>query len=127
MSIDETKEKLTVHVKLFAKAGKLEALLKELSLLVKSTREEPGCEYSEILQNIDDPLLITIVDKFTHYRAFKDHMQMPATRRFIDQMVPELIEKTHVSFHMTRIDCIGNQGQPNVEKLSFREDCRDRH
>ena len=55
-------------------------------------------------------------------------MQMPAIRRFIDHVSPQLVDNTHVSFHATRIDCLGgNDKELNVEKFSFREDCMDRY
>ncbi|NIT60245.1 MAG: hypothetical protein GWN00_29770, partial [Aliifodinibius sp.] len=66
------------------------------------TRDEPGCEYSEVIQNIDNPNLITLVEKYTDYAAFKAHMQMPAIRNFIDNLKSQLVDETHVSFHATR-------------------------
>ena len=124
--MNENEEKLTVHAKMTVKPGKLEELMREMELWATSSRTESSCEYNEIVQNIEDPLIITIIEKFTHYEAFKEHMQMPAVRRFIDEVKPRLVDETYVSFHMTRIDCIGSKGDPCVEKLSFRSDLMDR-
>jgi len=52
---NENTVKITVHAKLIAKQGKVDELLKALEHWTKETREEVGCEYSELLQNIDNP------------------------------------------------------------------------
>ena len=57
---------------------------------------------------------------------FQEHMQMPAIRNFIDKLKSQLVDETEITFHATRIDCIGSIGQPHVEALSFREDLMDR-
>lgn len=126
MSRDENKEKVTVHVKLFAKPGQTENLVNAIADFYEETRKEPGCEYTEVLQNIDNSSLITLVEKFTSYAAFKKHMQMPLLRNFIDNLAEKLTAKIDVSFYMTRVDCNGDRGDPLVEELSFREDLRDR-
>lgn len=127
MAMKENEHKITVHVKLKSKPGKLENLLDELEKSAEETRSESGCEYSEILQNFDNPNLITIVEKFTNYQAFKAHMQMPRLRNFIDHLASKLLDETHVIFHLTRIDCNGDRDkETKIEKLSFREDLLDR-
>ena len=123
---NENTTKITVHVKLIAKQAKVDELLKALKDWAKETRDEVGCEYSELLQNIDNPLRFTLVEKYSNYRAFKEHMQMPVIRNFIDNLKSKLVDETEVTFHVTRIDCIGSIGQPHVEELSFREDLMDR-
>lgn len=126
MNHDENKEKVTVHVKLIAKAGQIENLVNAIADYYEETRKEPGCEYTEVLQNIDNSSLITLVEKFTNYVAFKKHMQMPLLRNFIDNISEKLTSKVNVSFYMTRVDCNGDRGNPHVEKLSFRGDLMDR-
>ena len=127
MSIDENKTKITVHVKIIAKTEKVEALIDAYEKVYQATREEPGCEYCELIQNIENPRLITLVEKFSNHAAFKAHMQLPALRYFIDHLMDELTESVDISFHVTRIDCIGSRSVPHVEALSFREDLMDRH
>lgn len=127
MTMNENEHKITVHVKLKAKPEKVNELLNELEKCAKETRSEVGCEYSEILQNFENSNLITIVEKFTNYRAFKAHMQMPCLRNFVDNLSSKLLDETHVSFHLTRIDCQGDRDkETQIKKLSFREDLMDR-
>jgi quinol monooxygenase YgiN len=125
--MNENDHKITVHVRLKAKPGKIEDLLNELEKFTEETRSETGCEYSEILQNFEDLHRITIVEKFTNYQAFKAHMQMPRLRNFIDNLSSKLLDENHVSFHLTRIDCNGDRDkETEIEKISFREDLLDR-
>lgn len=126
MNHDENKEKVTVHVKLIAKPGQTESLVNAITDYYKETRKEPGCEYTEVLQNIGNSSVITLVEKFTNYAAFKTHMQMPLLRNFIDNVSEKLTAKIDVSFYMTRVDCNGDCGNPHVEELSFRENLMDR-
>lgn len=131
MLLNENEMKITVHVKILAKPGRLEDLIDAYEVVYRETRQEPGCEYCEVIQNIDNPLLITLVEKFTHYQAFKAHMQMPALRHFIDDLSGDLAESIDLSFHITRIDCNGSRSipyveEPPVEELSFRQDLMNR-
>lgn len=126
MPLNENEIKITVHVKILAKPGRLEDLIDAFEVVYRETRQEPGCEYCEVIQNIDNPLLITLVEKFTHYQAFKAHMQMPALRHFIDHLSLDLADIIDASFHTTRISCTGDRSIPHVETLSFREDLMDR-
>jgi quinol monooxygenase YgiN len=131
MKHTENDIKITVHVKIIAKPGKVEQLIDAYEKIYQEARKEPGCEYCELLQNIDNPELMTVVEKFSNYRAFKAHMQMPVLRHFIDDLSQILTEKIDVSFHVTRIDCIGTRSipgvnEPTIEELSFRDDLMDR-
>lgn len=124
--MNQDKIKITVHVKIIAKQGKVEELIDAFEKVYQETREESGCEYCEVIQNIDNPNLITLVEKFSNYQAFKAHMQLPTLRHFIDNHTNTLTEKIDVSFHSTRIDSIGTRSTPHVEELSFREDLMNR-
>jgi quinol monooxygenase YgiN len=100
MKHNENKIKITVHVKVIAKSEKIEQVIDAYEKIYQETREEAGCEYCELLQNIDNPALITLVEKFSNYHAFKAHMQTPALRNFIDHQAKTLTEKIDVSFHV---------------------------
>ena len=100
-------EKITCHVKLLCKEGKVDQLLDALALCAQESRNEPGCEYYEVIQNIDNPLEITLVEKYTTYQDFQDHFKTPAIKNFIDMLQYELLDNMRNSLHITRIDCIG--------------------
>ena len=123
----DDQHKITVHVKIIAKNGKINALIDAIEQYYKETRNEPGCEYTEVLQNFDDLSCITLVEKFTNYQAFKTHMQMPLFRHFVDHEMKDLTESVKVTFHLTRIDCIGSiDKETKIESLPFREDLMNR-
>lgn len=123
----DDQHKITVHVKIIAKNGKINALIDAIEQYYKETRNEPGCEYTEVLQNFDDLSCITLVEKFTNYKVFKTHMQMPLFRHFVDHEMKDLTESVKVTFHLTRIDCIGSiDKETKIESLPFREDLMNR-
>lgn len=126
MLSNENDIKITVHIKILAKPDRLEDVIDAYEVVYRETRQELGCEYCEVIQNIDNPLLITLVEKFSRYQAFKAHMQMPALRHFIDDLSLDLADKIDVSFHTTRISCTGDRSTPHIEALSFREDLMNR-
>lgn len=53
--MNENTVKITCHVKLIAKPGKLNELLDVLEVCSASSRKEPGCEYYEVIQSIANP------------------------------------------------------------------------
>lgn len=61
--MNESTIKITCHVKLIAKPGKLSELLDALEICAASSRQELDCEYYEILQNIANPNEITLIEK----------------------------------------------------------------
>lgn len=125
--MNEDQHKITVHVKIIAKSGKINQLIDAIDHYYKETRAESGCEYSEVLQNFDDLHCITLVEKFTNYKSFKAHMQMPLFRHFVDHEMKDLTESVKVTFHLTRIDCIGSiDKETEIEKISFRKDLMNR-
>jgi quinol monooxygenase YgiN len=120
--MNETAIKITCHVKLVAKSGKLNELLDTLEICATSSRKEPGCEYHEILQSITNPNEITLIEKYSNYDAFNAHFINPDIREFIDKTQHELLTSMSSSMYITRIDCLGTRGQDEASELSFRKD-----
>ena len=117
---DESKVKITCHVKIIAKPGKVSELLDAHAVCANESRKEPGCEYYEIIQNIANPLLITLVEKFSNYDAFKTHFETPAIKHFIDHLQSKLVDNISNSLHVTQIDCNGSRWDGKAEDLSYR-------
>lgn len=124
MIIDENKEKITHHVKLTAKNGKLNEMLDALEECAKATRSQPGCEYYEIIQSIHNPSLVTLIMKYSNYAAFKENGKLPIVRNFIDNLQPQLAAEVSDSLHVTRIDSLGTRSQLNIEELPYRKEIR---
>lgn len=117
-------EKITHHVKLIAKNGKLNEMIDALEKCARETRSEPGCEYFEIIQNIANPSLITLVEKYSSYDAYKEHLKSPIIRHFIDHLQQQLVAEVSDSLHITRVDSLGTRSQLNVEELNYRHEIR---
>jgi len=124
MSIDTNKIKITHHIKLTAKNGKLNEMLDALEECANATKGQPGCEYYEIIQSIPNPSLITIITKYSNYDAFKINKELPIIRNFIDNLQPKLVSEVSDSLHITRIDSLGTRSHINIEELSYRKEIR---
>lgn len=116
----EDNQKITHHVKLFAKHSKPDELFNALKECANEAINTPGCEYHEVLQNIANPLLFTLVVKYSNYDAFKAHLKKPILRNFIDNLQPQLVDKVSDHLYVTRIDCNGGMNNMNVTDLSYR-------
>ena len=120
--MNENTIKITNHVVLVAKPGKLEALLDALEICAGSTRNEAGCEYHEIVQSVANPDKITLIEKFSNYSAFKAHFDNPDIRDFIDKKQHELLLSMSNSVHITRVNFLGDRKHCDSSTLSFRDE-----
>ncbi len=112
--MNEKTIKITCHVILIAKPGKRDALLDALEICAASSRNEPGCEYYEVIQSITQPDEITLVEKYSNYDAFNAHFNNTDIREFIDKKQSALLISMSNKVYITRIDSIGNRGQDGV-------------
>jgi quinol monooxygenase YgiN len=124
MIFDENKEKITHHVKLSAKNGKLNEMLDALEECARATRGQPGCEYYEIIQSIPDPSVVMLIIKYSNYAAFKENRTLPIVRNFIDNLQPQLAAEVSDNLYVTRVDSLGTRSQLNIEELSYRNEIR---
>lgn len=92
---------IVVVVRYCAQPGKaLDALtaVRELVATVLST--EPACAGIEILQNLDNPEAITLVERWPDRGAFLGpHMQQPHIQAFIQSAGALLAGPPDISFH----------------------------
>ena len=82
-----------------AKEGKHEELLKELYSLTVPTRKEPGCINYKIHESVNDPKVITFVEKFTNKNAFEEHCKQPYIVNLAKNIMPNLVASSSVSLH----------------------------
>ena len=120
--MNEENVKITCHVKIISKPGKRAELLDELAVCAAASRNEPGCEYHEIIQSIANPDHITLIEKFSNYKAFQAHMETPEIRTFIDNRQSELVADIGNSLHITQVDCQGTRGSDIIEELSYKSE-----
>ena len=77
-----------------AKPNRHLELKQELTLLVKQTQTETGCQQFELYQAERDPHLFVLWECFTTQSAFELHMQQPYTKTYFELVKPNLTEST---------------------------------
>lgn len=122
LAMNEKTIKITCHVNLIAKPGKLTELLDALEICAASSRKEPGCEYYEVIQSIAQPDEITLIEKYSNYDAFNAHFDNADIREFIDQKQKALLTSMSNKVYITRIDSIGTRGLDDASNLSFKDE-----
>jgi len=97
--ITRSEEEIAIVAKFTAKEGKAEALLTEIHHVMEHTLKEEGCRRFVMHQSVDNPGLITVVEKFASQAAFDAHLGAPYTKNLLDKVVPELVEVSDITFH----------------------------
>lgn len=82
-----------------AKEDKLDELLQELYALIEPTRKEEGCIRYELNQSVDDPKVMTFVEKFKDKAAIESHGNMPYIINLVDNIIPNLVASSSITFH----------------------------
>ena len=82
--------------------GKAEALRAAQEKLVVDTLKEEGCLRYELNQSLDDPHILIFTEIWSTEKAWKDHMEGTAIKRFQASGVSALF--TEVTLHrMTKV------------------------
>ena len=79
--------------------GSTDDLVTALHSLIAATTSEPGCLRYELNQAIDDPRVVTFVEKWTDRKAFDEHCQMPYIKHYFDVVRPPLVESFTVTLY----------------------------
>lgn len=75
--------KLTVVARVKAKAGKEEAVKKELMALIGPTRSEPGCINYDLHQAADDPGTFMFYENWKSKEDLDKHLERPHFKTWI--------------------------------------------
>jgi len=82
-----------------AKEGKENELIKSLHVLMKPTHKEKGCIRYELNQGIENPRLITFVEKWASRKIFDKHCAMPYIEDYFENVAPKLVELQVVTLY----------------------------
>ena len=82
-----------------AKEGKEAELLAGLHGLIPDTRREQGNVRYELNQAIDDPRVITFIEKFASPEAFDFHCNTPYFKEFFNTVPPRLVDTLVVTLY----------------------------
>jgi quinol monooxygenase YgiN len=77
---------------------KTNELVNFLRSLIPATHKEAGCIRYELNQNLDNPRIVTFVEKFASREAFDLHCSRPYIKGFFEK-APELVESQSVTLH----------------------------
>ncbi len=79
-----------VVAKLQARAGKEEALRKLIEQGVESTRKEKGCLRYSVMQDRQNPLVLTLLEEWETEADLNTHLALPHLQKVFTQL-PDLL------------------------------------
>lgn len=85
--------------KFLAKEGKDSELLKSLHSLMEPTHKEKGCIRYELNQAIENPRVITFIEKFESQEAFDLHCNMDYIVNYFETTAPALVENQEITLY----------------------------
>ncbi len=81
-----------------AKPGKEDEFIAALHSLMSPTHKEKGCIRYELNQNIDNPRVITFIEKFASKQDFDLHCNMPYIKAHFEKS-PQWVESQSITLH----------------------------
>lgn len=99
MKLLKNETQLVCIAKFKAVAGEEEKLLINLHKLIRLTTQEGGCIRYELNQSIDDPTVITFIEKFYDKKRFDEHCAKDYIVEFFKDGKPEHVESFDVTLH----------------------------
>lgn len=97
--IERAETEIAIVAQFTAKPGRADALLQAIHHVMAMTLAEPGCRRFVLYQSVDNPNLLTVVEKFASQRDFDVHLQMPYIQNLLNHVVPELVEVQNITMH----------------------------
>ena len=82
-----------------AKPGRENQLVRSLHKLIKDTHQEEGCIRYELNQQIDDPRVVTFIEKWADKKTFDKHCAMPYITDYFNHVAPKLVKAQSVTLH----------------------------
>lgn len=98
-----TKFKLSENIVCIAqfkpKTGKRDELIQALSELIPLSKGEPGCLRYELHQSVENPEIITFIDRFKDQSAFDFHCETEYIKKHFDEILPGLTDSIEITLH----------------------------
>lgn len=95
----KAKNEVVCIARFTAKSGKQNQLLRSLHQLMEPTHKEKGCIRYELNQQIDNPRVITLVEKWSNRKIFDKHCAMPYITNYFKHVAPKLVAGRSVGLH----------------------------
>jgi quinol monooxygenase YgiN len=84
------KDLVYVVAKLQARSGKEEGLRKQLEALIEPTKREKGCRRYSLMQDRQNPAVLTILEEWETEADLNTHLALPHLQTLFSQL-PELL------------------------------------
>lgn len=99
MEIRKNETQLVCIARFIANEGEADQLIKNLHALLLPTHQEGGCIRYELNQSIDNPHVITFVEKFYDQKTFDEHCNQKYIVDFFNDGNPAHVKEFDVSLH----------------------------
>lgn len=97
--INKAETEIVCIAEFTAKPGKEDELLAELHKLMVPTHKEPGYIRYELNHHLDNPQIITFVEKFRSREDFDFHCNTPYIKDFFLNVGPDLIDSKSINLY----------------------------
>ena len=84
---------LVLQVELRIKPENLSAFMKKLGENASAARREPGCRQFDVLVDPADPTRVMLYEVYDHEKAFEEHQQGAAFKKYVAEAVPLLASR----------------------------------
>jgi quinol monooxygenase YgiN len=97
--ISKAEKEIVCIAQFTARQGKQDELLAELHKLMEPTHKEPGYIRYELNHHLDNPQIITFVEKFRSRDDFDFHCNTPYIKEFFTNRAPSLVESQSINLY----------------------------
>jgi quinol monooxygenase YgiN len=97
--IQRSESEIAIIAQFTAKEGKADELLAAIHKVMCETLKEPGCKRFVLHQHVEDPKVLTVVEKFADQKAFDTHVAAPYTKHLLEKVAPEIVATQSITFH----------------------------
>ena len=84
---------LVLQVQLRIKPENVSAFMKKLGENASAARREPGCRQFDVLVDPADPTRVMLYEVYDNERAFEEHQQGAAFKKYVAEAVPLLASR----------------------------------
>jgi quinol monooxygenase YgiN len=97
--ISRLETEIAVIAQFMSKEGKAYELLAALHHAVGLGLNEPGCRRLILYQNVEDPKICTVIEKFVDQKAFEAHLAASYTVDLLENIIPQLTQAQSITTH----------------------------
>jgi len=97
--ISRSETEIAVIAQFTAKKGMADELLAALHHAIGLGLKEPGCRRLILYQQVEDPRICTVIEKFADQKAFEAHLAAAYTVDLLENIIPRLTQAQSITTH----------------------------